>query len=57
MHWSISQVSWHRQSRQDEGAHTFEPLQTLEQPHTDGKKTQVISQEFFWLQKAFMMKP
>ena len=43
----ISQASWHRQSEQGEGVHTFKPLQTLEQPHTDGEKTQVISQEFF----------
>ena len=39
----ISQASWHRQSEQGEGVHTFKPLQTLEQPHTDGEKTQVIS--------------
>ena len=43
----ISQASWHRQSEQGEGVHTFEPLQTPEWPDTAGETTQVISQEFF----------
>jgi hypothetical protein len=40
-------MTWYRQSEQGEGAHTFEPLQALEQLYTDGEKTQVMSQEFF----------